>query len=36
MIEVNTGKLERAIEEAVMYAENGEYISEVQENYTFE
>lgn len=31
MIEVNTEKLERAIEEAAMCAENGEYIPEVQE-----
>lgn len=31
MIEVNTGKLERAIEEAALYTENGEYIPEVQE-----
>lgn len=27
MIEVNTGKMERAIEEAALYTENGEYIS---------
>lgn len=31
MIEVNTEKLERAIEEAAMCAENREYIPEVQE-----
>ena len=29
MTEVNIGKLERTIEEAALYAENGEYISEV-------
>ena len=29
MIEVNIGKLERAIEEAALYTKNGEYISEV-------
>lgn len=31
MIEVNTGKLERAIEEAALYTENGEYIPKIQE-----
>ena len=31
MIEVNTGKLEKAIEEATLYTENGEYIPEIQE-----
>ena len=30
MIEVNTGKMERAIEEAALYTENGEYISGAQ------
>ena len=29
MIEVNIGKLERAIEEAALYTKKGEYISEV-------
>ena len=31
MIEVNAGKVERVIEKAALYAENEEYISEVQE-----
>lgn len=30
MIEVNTGKMERVIEEAALYTENGEYISGAQ------
>lgn len=30
MVEVNTVKLERAIEEATLYTENGEYISGVR------
>ena len=30
MIEVNTGKMERAIQEAALYTENGEYISGAQ------
>lgn len=36
MIEVNTGKLERAIGEAALYTENGEYIPEIQEKYVFD
>ena len=36
MIEVNAGKVERAIEKAELYVESWKYISEVQENYLFE